>query len=264
MRAQPFGVFGVIFLVATLASGHEEPPQTDERFVLKMSGLGATFVDLEDTTAPPGSELRVSLHMGEGFYDWLRASFEGRAKGRHGAIVAGDHYFDVTWQRPFESASLSGIEFPGLDGHATDSAKLNLRLSGDIHSPEPASGQLPTVPDCNGCWLSGAFRLDLEGLPTDEITHVDPLNVTITPAGPRASSLVFHVSAEGAKPFYEWQEASSPPKDAALHYVNGLNEVAITLRFAELRLLELTPLSNSNPPQVRVAAWPEKVSLEGG
>lgn len=257
MRIGTVALIGAALAATAVAGGEAEAQAV--AFSLDIMGANAGYIDVESSA---GGELSLGIGMGSPMYEWIKLSFAGQGEPRDGSIVAGAPGLGATSRRSFEGAWVSGVGFTALDAASKDAMKLNVALHADLGPSEPASGPFPQPPAGASDGLVRGFRLDIGGLPCEQTVGVGAINATITAAGPRASNLVFFVPPAQAKPFYDWKAASAttPPKSAALDYLNGSNGVVAALRMSGLVPVSVTPVPGSTPARVRVeasssAAW---------
>jgi phage tail-like protein len=123
--------------------------------------------------------LQFGLAMGRSLYDWIDASWRGKAVSRDGAIVMADQNFTAVSQREFSKALITETSIPALDGAAKDAAFVTLKFAPEYTRVIKASGRVsgPTNVD-QKLWLPSNFRVAIDGLDCTRVSRVDQFTVS--------------------------------------------------------------------------------------
>ncbi len=144
--------------------------------VIKKHVAGVKY---EDITVTCGTG------MSKAFYEWIKASFDGRADRHSGVIAVADKRTDSTSILAFQNAFISEIGMPALDAGSKDAAKMTIKFAPEYTRKKLASGQLnksdPTP--IQKKWLPANFRLKIDGLeePCKRIASIDSFTWKLTP-----------------------------------------------------------------------------------
>lgn len=127
-------------------------------------------------SVPVSFSFKVGLAGPSGWYDWLDDLFLARptprsiwvrmpaSTGKPGAV------------RTFQSALITEIAFPRLDGGSRDAVYLQVRVVAETMTLTPDSAGPPPTADPDARqkrWLADNFRLELGKLPTEGITSIE-------------------------------------------------------------------------------------------
>jgi phage tail-like protein len=124
-------------------------------------------------------ELQLGLSLDRSVYDWISASWLGKASRRDGTILATDFAGKAVSEREFFRGLLTAVTLPALDAASKDAAYLSLKISPEYTRFRRASGGAVKLPGGKQKeWLASRFRLDIDGLDTGRVSKVDALSVT--------------------------------------------------------------------------------------
>jgi phage tail-like protein len=79
---------------------------------------GASHETWRQIGKPKYEDLKIEfgMAMSQGFYTWIQSFFDGQVLRKDGAVVAADFHYNERARREFQSAIISEITFPQLDG----------------------------------------------------------------------------------------------------------------------------------------------------
>lgn len=131
----------------------------DDGFVRKRPGR----VKYTNITLIVGSE------MSKKFYDWMKASFDGkdaRYIRKSGEIIAADFNYKVVRRIHFENALITEVTLPALDAKDKGPARLFMNLIPERARITALPGDTPIdAPKFKQkAWLTANFRLKIDGL----------------------------------------------------------------------------------------------------
>ena len=110
-------------------------------------------------------KLEFSMSLSKALYDWIKSFFAGRVDRKDGAIVAGDFQYNERARREFQSAIISEITFPKLDGSDKNAVYMSatvvpetLRFAPGSNKKLPAEvGQLKQK-----LWTAANFTINID------------------------------------------------------------------------------------------------------
>lgn len=129
-------------------------------------------------------KLEFSMSLSKAFYEWIKSFFAGKVERKTGAIVAGDFQFNERARREFDSAIISEITFPKLDGSDKNPVYMSativpetLRFApGSNNQLDPQVGTLRQK-----LWTAANFRLNLDdsalSTSTSRCTKIDSFTI---------------------------------------------------------------------------------------
>jgi len=120
--------------------------------------------------------LEFGLAMANSLYDWIGASWRGKAIAKSGAIVLADQDFVAASQREFTNALITETTFPAFDATSKDPAYLTVTLSPESARVVKGSGKI-SPSKAQKLWLPSNFRLAIDGLDCTRVTKVDGFTV---------------------------------------------------------------------------------------
>lgn len=149
----------------------------------------------EDITA------QLSIAVAPAFWDWVKATLNGKHERRNGAIVQYDYNSKEVSRRTFTNAIMSELQLPAMDAAGKNAATITVKLSpetiaykkGDASSLkfDYAANEIPNQKR----WLNSNFRLTIDKFKGNgmRFTKIDQItikqNVINNPIGIQRSSL---------------------------------------------------------------------------
>jgi T4-like virus tail tube protein gp19 len=118
------------------------------------------------------------MSMTKDLYDWINASWTGKAVGKDGAIIMADQNLVAVSKREFSRALITETSFPALDGASKDPAYFTLKFAPEYTRATKASGKItgPTKVD-QKLWIASNFRLTIDGLDCTRVSRVGQFTV---------------------------------------------------------------------------------------
>ena len=117
----------------------------------------------------------IGIGMGKGMYDWIRMSFDKAYIPKNGSFTAADFDYKAQARIDFESALITSVTVPALDGASKDAAYFDVEFE-----PEKVRWSKGGGEDIRGklgpkqkAWLCSNFRFELGGLPTHRVAKID-------------------------------------------------------------------------------------------
>jgi len=155
---------------------------------------------------------------GSALFDWINASWTGKAQRKDGSIVTADVNLTAVSQRDFVHALITETTIPALDGSAKNPAYVTVTLAPEFTRDSKASGKVTGEPVKQKLWVASNFRVSIDGLDGTRVMRVDALTVTQAivqtgdfRAGPQPGPLDFPnltitLSQAGAETWFAWFE----------------------------------------------------------
>ncbi len=125
----------------------------------------------------------IGMGMGQGMYEWMKASFDKGMVAAHGTLATGDVNFKERSLITFNEALLSSVTVPKLDGSSKDSGAFEIEFvpgqvrvtkgdGSDIRHPS-GTRQQP--------WVCSNFRFELGSLPCARVASIESFTWACTP-----------------------------------------------------------------------------------
>lgn len=121
--------------------------------------------------------LQCGPRMGPVLFDWINASWTGKAQQKDGSILTADVSLAVISQRDFVHALITETTFPALDGSSKDPAYLTVTLAPEYTRDSKPSGKVTGEPVKQTLWTASNFRVAIDGLNCTRVMRVDALTV---------------------------------------------------------------------------------------
>ena len=151
-------------------------------------------------------ELSLDLSLEKTVYDWIAATWEGKAQARNGSLIELDVNNQAKSELAFEQAVIVSTTVPALDAASKAHARLTVILDPESTTRGPASGPVVGLAKTKR-WLQANFRLQIDGLDTTRVSKIDALTVTGAQAGRTDFPDVSVVLAEpSADSWFQWHE----------------------------------------------------------
>jgi hypothetical protein len=169
------------------------------------------------------ADIEMSVGMPTGsLADWIEATLGGSLDQRDGAIIAADYQYKEQSRREFESALITEVSFPALDGASKDAAYMTVKLQPEYTNRAKGSGAaLGAKTTTAKKWLCSNFRLTLGDLDCSRVTKIDSLTIkrqmqdddvggargyARVPGNLEVSDLVVTLPEAYAQDFADWHE----------------------------------------------------------
>jgi T4-like virus tail tube protein gp19 len=122
--------------------------------------------------------VQFGMSMAGDVYDWINASWTGRAISKDGAIVVSDLNLNAVSQREFSHALITETSIPAMDGAAKDAAYFTVTFAPEYTRTAKASGKVSAaIKTDQKPWLLSNFRLTIDGLDCTRVSRVGSLTV---------------------------------------------------------------------------------------
>jgi hypothetical protein len=122
--------------------------------------------------------VQFGMSMASALYDWINASWTGKAISKDGAIVLADLNLNAVSQREFSRALITETSIPALDGAAKDAAYFTVTFAPEYIRTAKASGKVSAVLKTDQkLWLPSNFRLAIDGLDCTRVSRVGSITV---------------------------------------------------------------------------------------
>jgi hypothetical protein len=128
-------------------------------------------------TAAEDIVLEVGLGLERSLYDWIAASWAGKAARKSGALVILDTNMQARSTREFDNALISETTFPALDGASKEAGVLRVVLSPERVRTSTGNAAKGNVTSKTKAWPVSNFRLELDGLDCKRVAKIGSFTV---------------------------------------------------------------------------------------
>lgn len=146
----------------------------------ERAGAGLLTKKHLGATAYEDIVLEVGLGLERSLYDWIAASWTGKAAPKSGALLILDGNMQAQGSRAFDNALISETTFPPLDGGSKESGTLRVVLSPERVRTTAGGAAKGTVGNKAKAWIVSNFRLELDGLDCKRVSKIDSFTVKQT------------------------------------------------------------------------------------
>jgi hypothetical protein len=117
----------------------------------------------------------IGIGMGKGMYDWIRMSFDKAYMPKNGSFTAADLDYKAQARIDFESALITSVTVPTLDGSSKDAAYFDVEFEPEKVRWSKGGGEdiRSKLGPKQKAWLCSNFRFELGGLPTQRVAKID-------------------------------------------------------------------------------------------
>jgi hypothetical protein len=117
----------------------------------------------------------IGIGMGKGMYDWIRMSFDKAYMPKNGSFTAADFDYKAQARIDFESALITSVTVPTLDGSSKDAAYFDVEFEPEKVRWSKGGGEdiRSKLGPKQKAWLCSNFRFELGGLPTQRVAKID-------------------------------------------------------------------------------------------
>ncbi len=146
--------------------------------VVTVAGGGAFSQKHISSVSYDDMTLACGTGMSHAFYDWLGASFSGKAARRTGAVILLDQNSKARERMDFYEALVTSLVLPKLNRASNDKAVMKVKVAPERTSFKEGDGSqklgvytgaLPKA------WTIGSFKIQIDGL-SKECTHVTQIS----------------------------------------------------------------------------------------
>jgi hypothetical protein len=121
--------------------------------------------------------VQVGLAMSPALFDWINASWTGKAQRKDGSITAADYNLTAISQRDFFHALVTETTIPALDGASKDPGYLTVTLAPEYTRDSKPSGKVTGETVKQKLWVASNFRVTIDELDCTRVMRVEPLTV---------------------------------------------------------------------------------------
>ncbi|MEY4547054.1 MAG: hypothetical protein RL685_3249 [Pseudomonadota bacterium] len=125
-------------------------------------------------------ELELDLSLDRSLYDWISATWAGKAPRKSGTLTTLDASGNAKSAREFQNALISETIFPVLDASSKAPAVITLLLAPERVSNVASSGGKPIGGAKSKAWQLSNFRLEIDGLDTKFVSRIEGLHLKQT------------------------------------------------------------------------------------
>jgi hypothetical protein len=123
---------------------------------------------------------QLGFGMSKPMYQWIKASFDGKALRKNGAIIAADFDYNAKSRREFQDALITEIGFPACDGAAKDPAFMTLKFAPELTRSKVVAGKVTGQASNQKLFFPSNFRVSIGDLPTSKVNKIDAFTVKQT------------------------------------------------------------------------------------
>jgi len=157
-------------------------------FLKKFSGLGMEADIVANDLGPDNIQRKhvanikwapgkatVGMGMGNGMYQWIKASFDKGYQHKNGTLLSADFNYKAQSELTFMNALITGVTVPKLDGGSKDAGYFDVEF--DAEQVRWAKGSGADLTAKFGvkqkAWLCSNFKIEIGSLPCQRVATVD-------------------------------------------------------------------------------------------
>ena len=169
-------------------------PVESLKSVSGLDMLGDVVLETQGAATMPGKHVAnirwtpgkatVGMGMGQGMYEWMKASFDQGVSRANGTLATGDFNYKERSALAFTDALLTSITMPRLDAATREPGAFEIEFA-----PEQvrlARGDGSDIRNAGGArqqpWLCSNFRFELGSLPCARVASIESFTWLCTPA----------------------------------------------------------------------------------
>jgi len=155
--------------------------------------------------------VRVGGTMSQAFFEWVAASWTGRAPKMDGAVLACDNHLNILSEHIFANAHITTTAFPALDASSKEPATLSIHFLPENVQTKKGAGKL-TLEGLGkqALWRTSNFRLQIDGLVSAHVRRIDPFAIDTTTDSERKKidfpDLKIYITQPGAQSWIDWHK----------------------------------------------------------
>jgi hypothetical protein len=119
--------------------------------------------------------LELDLGSERPVFDWIAASWAGKAQAKSGSLLSIDSNQNVRSSREFQNASITQTVFPACDASSKEVGIFRVELSAERVTAGAAAGKQAPPAGRSRAWLTQNFRLEIDGLETNHVSRIEPI-----------------------------------------------------------------------------------------
>jgi phage tail-like protein len=229
--------------------------------------LGTTNFERKHITTISHEPLtfEVSMGMGKGLWDWIKASWDQGFVQKNAELQACNFNHEVMAVRVFQDAYVKKVTIPALAGDSKEAGYFTIELHPRIIRYEKGTGaKIQGAEDVGSKkWMCSNFRLEIDGLPCERVAKIDSFSweqkvvhdhvglyreSQLEPAALTIPNLKLTISMADYWAWYEWFKSfliegkctDADEKSGALTFLGpDLTEELGSISFAHLGILSL-------------------------
>jgi hypothetical protein len=166
--------------------------------------------------------MEASVPLDKPLADWISATWKSGAVAKSGALVTYDFNLSAQRTRQFQNAFITEVTIPACDGASKDVAYWSVKLAPERVVDAAGAGKAPGAASKAKAWLPANFRLEIDGIDTTKVAHIDAFSVrqsvssdavgakrelTREPQRLSFPNLKITLAEVGADSFRKWYEA---------------------------------------------------------
>jgi hypothetical protein len=110
-------------------------------------------------------------------FDWINASWTGKAQRKDGSIVSVDARLATISQRDFFQALITETTIPALDGASKDPVYLIVTLAPELTRESKSPAKISGEPARQKLWVASNFRVSIDDVDCTRVMRVDSMTV---------------------------------------------------------------------------------------
>jgi hypothetical protein len=120
-------------------------------------------------------KVEVGMGMSQGFYEWIRQSFDKSHIAKTGEVVACDFDYKAQSVREFYNAHITEVTVPTLDGSSKEPAYMSVSIEPETIRYRKGDGNqiTPKISPATKKWLTSNFRFELGDLPCSRVAKIE-------------------------------------------------------------------------------------------
>lgn len=117
----------------------------------------------------------VGIGMGNGMYQWIKASFDKGHITKNGTLTSADFDYKAQSQLTFFNALITSVTVPKLDGGSKDAAYFDVEFEAEQVRWAKGGGEVikGNIGPKQKAWLCSNFRVEIGSLPCNRVSSVD-------------------------------------------------------------------------------------------
>ena len=232
--------------------------------------------------------VRIGVSQSKAIYDWISASWSGKAVRKNGSIIAADFDYDALSQRDFVNALITETGIPACDGSSKEPAYLTVKFTPETLKSVKAGGKIDPPPvSKQKNWLPSNFRLTIDGLDCTKVSKIDsftikqaiirgdPREPALTPGPLELPTMRITLSQSSAQTWYDYFEdfvikgnaGDNNEKKGTLEFLGpDLKAVLAQISFSNLGIFSLVPddgeANSDNAGRVTAELYCESMAIK--
>ncbi len=221
----------------------------------------------------PANEFQIELGMGPipgSLRDLMNSFITGQSVKKSGSFIAADMNTNVNSKINFKNSLISEISFPGMDAKSKNTPMtISLKFKPEEISFKKETDKItePLKPDNKKQWMPSNFKIEIEGLPCNEIKRVESFKITqknveekigpvknnkIVPGKMEYPNLVFYVPDFDSESWKYWfsnfeKQKVTEEKKGSIRYFDNNSKQVFALSFKNIIPVSIQPSRGPHP-----------------